>query len=61
MLKEAIDEQALNLLELSEQVIEFLVIVFLDALHFLSHRTQFDNLIFNLVLELRDFTLEVFN
>ena len=59
MLKEAIDEKALNLLKLCEQVIEFLVVVFLDALDLLSHRTQLCDLVFNLVLELSDFALEI--
>ena len=61
MLKEAIYEEALNLFELREQVIEFLVIILLDALHFLAHRAQLSDLIFDLVLKLCDFALEVLN
>lgn len=59
MLKESIDKKTLYLLKLSEKVIEFLVIVFLDTLYFLSHGSQFGYLIFDLVLELCDFALQV--
>ena len=39
MLEEAIDKESLDLFELCEEVIEFLVVVFLDTLYFLAHRT----------------------
>ena len=38
MLEKAIDKESLDLFELCEEVIEFLVVVFLDTLYFLTHR-----------------------
>lgn len=57
MLEKAINEESFDLLELSEQVVEFFVVVFFDAVDFLAHGSKFGDLIFNFVLELGDFSL----
>jgi len=57
MLEKAINEESFDLLELSEQVVEFFVVVFFNAVNFFAHGSKFGDLIFNFVLELGDFSL----
>ena len=57
MFEESIDKEPFDLFELREQVIEFLVVVFFDALHFLAHSAQLRDLVFNFILELSDLPL----
>jgi len=61
LLEIAIDEQTLNISELDEQRLELLVVVVLDAGHFLAHAGQLLFLTLNLVLELVDLAGKVGN
>ena len=61
LLEVAIDEEALDLLELSKQVIKLLVVVLLDAVNFFAHGRQLGHLVLNLVLELVDLASQILN
>jgi hypothetical protein len=59
LLEEAVDEERLDLFELREQLVKFLVVVLFDRLDFFSHIAEFRYLVLDFVLKLRDFALEV--
>ena len=59
MLKEPVYEKPLNFFELREKVIEFLVVVFFDTVHFFAHSGQFYDLVLNFILELAYLPLEI--
>lgn len=61
LLEKAINEQTFNFLELSKQLVELLVIVLFYRLHLFPHASQLGNLVFYLVLELCDFSLQIQN
>ena len=61
LLEKAINEQTFNFLKLSKQLVELLVVVLFNWLHFFAHASQLSDLIFHFVLELCDFTLQIGN
>jgi len=61
MLEKPVDKESFNLLELGEEIIELLVVVFLYSMHFLAHRAEFADLVLHLVLELAYFATQVFH
>jgi len=52
LLEEATDKEVFDLLKLRVKTVNFLVVILFNSMYFLSHVAEFDDLVFNLVLEL---------
>ena len=59
LFEETLEEQVFDFLKLILQILEFLVVVFLDGGNLLSHIAKLVDLVLHLVLELTDFILEI--